>query len=120
VLALGSIFSNTNVEGAEAQTGQAPGQRMDNNVQERQIADAESRGMLVNFGGTVADAQSLASVVGGAASNLPEDEEDVYQDMIRQAEGDDADELVTFTKTAGVEEPSDAFLDDNDSDDDLL
>ena len=59
-------------------------------------------------------------VVGGAASNLPEDEEDVYQDMIRQAEGDDADELVTFTKTAGVEEPSDAFLDDNDSDDDLL
>ena len=115
VAAMASTFAATAVmsQGGE-KDGASTGQSADGDVQAKQIADAASNGLLVDFGGSAAGAVSTGVVT--AAQGLQDQEEERYQQMIQQAEEEGTDDLVAFTgKSTG-----DDILDDVDSDDDLL
>ena len=85
-------------------------------VQAQQIAEAASSGMLVDFGSADDNGGCGTSEIAvGASSNMQEHEENMYQEMIQQAEEENTDDILGFGggKTNGT-------LDDEDSDDDLL
>ena len=115
VAAMASTFAATAVMGQGGEKGgDSTGQSADGSVQAKQIADAASNGLLVDFGGSAAGA--VATGVATAAQGLQDQEEERYQEMIQQAEEEGTDDLVAFIgKSTG-----DDILDDVDSDDDLL
>lgn len=115
VAAMASTFAATAVMGQGGdKDGASTGQNGDTGIQAKQIADAASNGLLVDFGGSAAGA--MATGVSTSAQSLQEQEEERYQEMIQQAEEEGTDDLVAFTgKSTG-----DDILDDVDSDDDLL
>lgn len=106
---MASTFAATAVVGRGGEKeGASTGQIDGGGVQARQIADAATSGLLVDFG--------AASATTTAATSLHEQEEERYQEMIQEAEEEGTDDLVAFAgKSAG-----DDILDDVDSDDDLL
>ena len=116
VAAMASTFAATAVMGQGGEKGgDSTGQSADGSVQAKQIADAASNGLLVDFGGSAAGAVAMG-VAATAAQGLQDQEEERYQEMIQQAEEEGTDDLVAFTgKSTG-----DDILDDVDSDDDLL
>ena len=112
---MASTFAATAVmsQGGEKERASTE-QSADGGIQAKQIADAASNGLLVDFGGSAAGALSTGVVT--AAQGLQDQEEERYQQMIQQAEEEGTDDLVAFTgKSTG-----DDILDDVDSDDDLL
>ena len=111
VAAMASTFAATAVVGRGGEKeGASTGQIDGGGVQARQIADAATSGLLVDFGA------ASATTTAATAQGLHEQEEERYQEMIQEAEEEGTDDLVAFAgKSAG-----DDILDDVDSDDDLL
>ena len=111
VAAMASTFAATAVVGRGGEKeGASTGQIDGGGVQARQIADAATSGLLVDFGA------ASATTTAATAQGLHEQEEERYQEMIQEAEEEGTDDLVAFAgKSAG-----DYILDDVDSDDDLL
>eukprot|EP00563_Minutocellus_polymorphus_P001015 CAMPEP_0181038814 /NCGR_PEP_ID=MMETSP1070-20121207/10130_1 /TAXON_ID=265543 /ORGANISM="Minutocellus polymorphus, Strain NH13" /LENGTH=298 /DNA_ID=CAMNT_0023116611 /DNA_START=201 /DNA_END=1097 /DNA_ORIENTATION=- len=114
VAAMASTFAATAVMGQGGEKkGALARQNDDGGVQAKQIADAASSGLLVDFG---VGAASLATTTAAASQGVHEQEEERYEEMIQQAEEEGTDDLVAFAgKSTG-----DDVLDDVDSDDDLL
>jgi len=108
---MASTFAATAVVGRGGEKeGASTGQIDGGGVQARQIADAATSGLLVDFGA------ASATTTAATAQGLHEQEEERYQEMIQEAEEEGTDDLVAFAgKSAG-----DDILDDVDSDDDLL
>lgn len=111
VAAMASTFAATAVVGRGGEKeGASTGQIDGGGVQAKQIADAATSGLLVDFGA------ASATTTAATAQGLHEQEEERYQEMIQEAEEEGTDDLVAFAgKSAG-----DDILDDVDSDDDLL
>ena len=111
VAAMASTFAATAVVGQDGEKkGASAGQIDGGGVQARQIADAATSGLLVDFGA------ASATTTAATAQGLHEQEEERYQEMIQEAEEEGTDDFVAFAgKSTG-----DDILDDVDSDDDLL
>ena len=106
VAAMASTFAATAVVAGQKEEAADRPASTDGGVQAKQIADAASSGMLVDFG-----------TRGG---QMHEEEEAKYQEMIQQAEEENTDDLVANIAFGGGKSTGDDLGQDDDSDDDLL
>ena len=110
VAAMASTFAATSVVAGQqrqtADTKHSESTGTGGGVQAKQIADAASTGMLVDFG--------------RGNGQMHDDEEAKYQEMIQQAEEENTDDLVADIAFGGGKSAGYDLLEDDDSDDDLL